>query len=189
MIVKVCGITRRVDAVAAVESGASALGFIFYDKSPRYVRAETAAELGDGLDAWKVGVFVNESPAAIEEIMKTARLDIAQVYGGDAPVGARMWRAFRVDRDWQAGGPPPHSAGEALFLDGAANGISFDWKIARGAGENVIIAGGLDATNVGEAIRLAQPWGVDASSKLETAPGIKDHEKVRRFVKAAREAA
>jgi len=188
MIVKVCGITRRVDAVAAVESGASALGFIFYDKSPRYVRPETAAELGDGLDAWKVGVFVNESPAAIEKIMKTAQLDVAQVYGGDAPEGARVWRAFRVDRDWQAGGLP-HSAGEALFLDGAANGISFDWRMARDAGEKVVIAGGLDASNVAEAIRIAQPWGVDASSGLESAPGIKDHEKVRRFVHAAREAA
>jgi phosphoribosylanthranilate isomerase len=73
-------------------------------------------------------------------------------------------------------------------LDGAANGISFDWKIARHAGKQVMIAGGLDASNVGEAIRVARPWGVDASSKLETAPGIKDHEKVRQFVQAARDA-
>jgi phosphoribosylanthranilate isomerase len=187
MMVKVCGITRREDAAAAVEAGATALGFIFYPKSPRYVKPEKAAELGGGLDAWKVGVFVDESPAAIEAVMRAARLDVAQVYGGDVPAGARVWRAFRVDGDWQAGGLP-YCAGEALFLDGAANGISFDWKIARDAGEKVIIAGGLDASNVGEAIRVARPWGVDASSKLETAPGIKDHEKVRQFVKAARDA-
>ncbi|HLX45995.1 MAG TPA: phosphoribosylanthranilate isomerase [Bryobacteraceae bacterium] len=187
MIVKVCGITRREDAVAAVEAGASALGFIFYEKSPRYVRPERAAELGDGFDAWKVGVFVDESPAAIEAVIRAARLDVAQVYGGDAPEGARIWRAFRIDRDWHAGGLP-RGAGEALFLDGAANGISFDWNIARDAAEKVIIAGGLDASNVAEAIRVARPWGVDASSKLELAPGIKDHEKVRRFIQAARDA-
>jgi phosphoribosylanthranilate isomerase len=78
---------------------------------------------------------------------------------------------------------------EAVLLDGAQSGISFDWKLARGAAPKVIVAGGLDASNVAEAIRIAGPWGVDASSKLETAPGIKDHDKVRAFVKAAREAA
>ena len=188
MIVKVCGITRREDAVAAVESGASALGFIFYPKSPRYVRAETAAQLGNGLDAWKVGVFVDESPAAIEGVMKTARLDVAQIYGDCVPEGVRVWRAYRVaesEKAWQVGDLPYY---EALFLDGSANGVSFDWHVARDAGEKVVIAGGLDASNVGEAIRVARPWGVDASSGLESAPGIKDHEKVRRFVKAAREA-
>jgi phosphoribosylanthranilate isomerase len=187
MMVKVCGITRREDSLAAVEAGATALGFIFYEKSPRYVTPESAAELGDGLDAWKVGVFVDESPAAIEAVMRAARLDVAQVYGGDAPDGVRVWRAFRVRGDWQALGLP-YGACEAVFLDGAANGVSFDWKVARDAGGKVIIAGGLDASNVGEAIRVAQPWGVDASSRLESAPGVKDHEKVRRFIEAARSA-
>jgi len=185
MIVKVCGITRREDAVAAVESGASALGFIFYPKSPRCVRPETAAELGDGLNAWKVGVFVDESPAAIAGAMKMARLDVAQIYGDGVPDGVRVWRAYRVaepGKPWQIGDC------EALFLDGSANGVSFDWSLARDAGDKVVIAGGLDASNVGDAIRVARPWGVDASSGLESAPGIKDHEKVRRFVKAAREA-
>ena len=76
-----------------------------------------------------------------------------------------------------------------MLLDGAQSGIPFDWKLARGAAPKVIVAGGLDASNVAEAIRIAEPWGVDASSKLEAAPGIKDHDKVRAFVKAAREAA
>ena len=74
---------------------------------------------------------------------------------------------------------------EAVLLDGPANGITFDWKQARGLSEKVIVAGGLDASNVAEAIRIAKPWGVDASSRLESAPGIKDPEKVRQFVKAA----
>ena len=189
MMVKVCGITRREDALAAVEAGATALGFIFYEKSPRYVKPEAAAKLGDGLDAWKVGVFVDESPAAVAGVMKTARLDVAQIYGGLAPDGVRLWRAFRVGEQWQVGDLPYlPDTGEALFLDGAANGVSFDWRVAREAGEKVVIAGGLDGSNVAEAIRVARPWGVDASSGLESAPGIKDHDKVRRFVKAARDA-
>jgi phosphoribosylanthranilate isomerase len=74
------------------------------------------------------------------------------------------------------------------LLDGPKSGVRFDWQLARGVAEKVIVAGGLDASNVADAIRAAQPWGVDASSRLESAPGIKDHEKVRQFVKAAQEA-
>jgi phosphoribosylanthranilate isomerase len=183
MMIKVCGITRREDAVVAAEAGASALGFVFYPPSPRYVTPQRAAELGDGLDVWKVGIFVDESPAAIGAVMRAARLDVAQIYGGNAPGGIRVWKAFRVadsfDRSLAEGA-------EAVLLDGAKNGASFDWKLARGAAEKVIVAGGLSATNVAEAIRIAQPWGVDASSQLESAPGIKDHDKVRAFIEAAR---
>jgi len=185
MMVKVCGITRREDAEAAVDAGASALGFIFYKPSPRYVTPEKARELGAGLDIWKVGVFVDESPATIEEVVRSAKLDIAQIYGASLPQGLRIWQAVRVS------GALPRTAfsGEALFLDSSANGISFDWNVARAAAEKVVIAGGLDASNVRDAIRIAQPWGVDASSRLESSPGIKDHEKVRQFVQAAREIA
>ncbi len=190
MMVKVCGITRRQDAEAAVAAGASAIGFIFYPRSPRYVTPETAAELGQGLDVWKVGVFVDESPASIEAIMRAAHLDVAQVYGGDLPSVPRVWRALRIvgqtsrsARDLQI----PLEV-EAILLDGPANGITFDWSKARGVSEKLILAGGLNASNVAEAIRIVQPWGVDASSGLESAPGIKDHDKVRQFVKAAQEA-
>lgn len=185
-MVKVCGITRRQDAEAAVSAGASAIGFIFYSRSPRYISPETAAELGRGLDAWKVGVFVDEPTASIETIMRTAQLDIAQVYGGELPNVPRVWRALRVGqtsrsaRDLQI-----PQAVEAILLDGPANGVTFDWSQARGFSPKLILAGGLNASNVAEAIRIAQPWGVDASSGLESAPGIKDPEKVRRFVKAA----
>jgi phosphoribosylanthranilate isomerase len=184
MMIKVCGITRREDAEVAVDAGASALGFIFYPKSPRYTSPAHARELGSGLAAIKVGIFVDESAASIEEVMRSAKLDVAQIYGGTAPAGARIWKAQRVT----TGAPVPVSDCEAVLLDGQANGVSFDWAVARGVAERVIIAGGLDAANVADAIRIAQPWGVDASSKLESSPGIKDHEKVRAFVKAAREA-
>jgi phosphoribosylanthranilate isomerase len=182
MMVKVCGITRREDAVAAAEAGASALGFIFYRESPRYLAPERAAEIGDALPVLKVGVFVNETPAVIDATIRIARLDVAQIYGGHAPGGARVWRAFRMV---PGAGALPVDDAEAVLLDGPANGVSFDWACARNAAEKVIVAGGLDASNVAQAIRTARPWGVDASSRLETAPGIKDHKKVRAFVEAA----
>lgn len=185
MMIKVCGITRREDALVAAEAGASAIGFIFYPQSPRYIAPERAAALGEGFDLWKVGIFVDETPAAIEAVMRAAHLDVAQIYGGDAPAGARFWKAFRVADSFDGS---VGEGAEAVFLDSAKNGLSFDWKLARNAGPKVIVAGGLDASNVAAAIDAAKPWGVDASSKLETAPGIKDHEKVRAFVKAAREA-
>jgi phosphoribosylanthranilate isomerase len=203
MMVKVCGITRREDAEAAVAAGASALGFVFYPDSPCYVTPATAAVLGQGLDVWKVGVFVEETAASIEAVMRAARLDVAQVYGGSAPSGARVWRAFRITSTARS---KLVEDAEAVLLDGPANGIAFDWSgadllvrsrppgrllrdegVPRGAGRppHLIVAGGLDASNVAEAIRTAKPWGVDASSRLEISPGVKDHEKVRQFVEAA----
>jgi phosphoribosylanthranilate isomerase len=97
----------------------------------------------------------------------------------------RLWQAIRMS---DAGGyewTPGYS--EAILLDGPSNGIAFNWNKISEFDEKLIIAGGLDASNVAEAIRIAQPWGVDASSRLESAPGIKDHQKVRAFIKAARE--
>jgi phosphoribosylanthranilate isomerase len=197
MMIKICGITRREDAEAAVEAGASALGFIFYPKSPRYVQPATADALTAGLDVLKVGVFVDESPASIEAVMRAANLDVAQIYGDEIPKNTRVWKAFRPAINsvypHAAAEPRPSGSGwtlntEAILLDGPSNGISFDWTLARDPKHKIIVAGGLDASNVADAIRIAKPWGVDASSKLESAPGIKDHEKVRAFIKAAQEA-
>ena len=187
MMVKVCGITRREDAEAAVAAGASAIGFVFVPASPRYVSPEVAAELGRGLDVWKVGVF-DQAPGFVEGAMSIAHLDVAQVYG-ELPNVPRIWRALRVGQTWRSARDLqiPQDI-EAVLFDGPANGITFDWTQARGRSEKVILAGGLNASNVAEAIRIAQPWGVDASSGLESAPGIKDPEKVRQFVKAALDA-
>jgi len=182
MIVKVCGITRREDAEAAVSAGASALGFVFYPRSPRYVTPANAAALGRGLDVWKVGVFVEETAASIEAVVRSAGLDVAQIYGGSAPAGARVWRAFRVTGAFRS---EMMDGAEAVLLDGPANGVAFDWTLTQRTTGKVIVAGGLDASNVAHAIRAANPWGVDASSRLESSPGVKDHEKVRQFVEAA----
>lgn len=182
-MVKICGITRREDAESAVEAGASALGFIFYPQSPRFVTPERAEELGRGLDVWRVGVFVDETAASIEAIMRAGKLDIAQIYGGAAPSGTRVWEAIRLNTATE-----PRllgSGAEAVLLDGLANGQGFDWNLARGVADKVIVAGGLDGANVAEAIRIAQPWGVDASSRLESSPGVKDHQKMKRFIEAA----
>jgi len=181
MMVKVCGITRREDAEAAAAAGASALGFIFYPKSPRYVEPARVAELAGDLEIWKVGVFVEETAASIEAVMRAARLDVAQIYGGTAPADARVWRAFRLQSCGAA--VTINDAPEAILLDGPANGISWKWE--GPVAEKVIVAGGLDASNVAEAIRVVRPWGVDASSRLESSPGVKDHNKVRQFVEAA----
>jgi phosphoribosylanthranilate isomerase len=183
-----------------VEAGASAIGFVFYPRSPRFVTAEQAAEIGRGLDVWKVGVFVDESAKAIQEAMRVAQLDVAQIYGGDAPVGTRIWRAVRVNggsrtsfslslflRSGQAEAYPTEDC-EAVLLDGTGNGVSFDWSQAKGLSTKVIVAGGLDASNVAEAIQIAQPWGVDACSRLESSAGVKDHGKMKRFIQTALQA-
>lgn len=184
-MVKICGITRREDAEAAVEAGASALGFVFYPPSPRYVTPQRAAELGASLPILKVGVFQDESAASIEAVMRAAKLDVAQIYNSGTPHGARVWKALRVKGVVDS---KEAEGAEALLLDGPANGISFDWSLVKTGGVKIILAGGLDAANVAEAIRAVKPWGVDASSKLESSPGIKDHAKVRQFIEAAQQA-
>ncbi|MEO5922767.1 MAG: phosphoribosylanthranilate isomerase [Bryobacteraceae bacterium] len=186
MMIKVCGITRREDAEVAVEAGASAIGFIFVKRSPRYVTPEAAAGLGAGLKVWKVGIFEGETAEFLEEMVRAAKLDVVQLYGGEAPSGAQVWRAFRVSAGIDL---KLAAAADAVLLDGPANGSGFDWAEAREVGGKVIVAGGLNPSNVAEAIRVARPWGVDASSGLEVSPGIKDHDKIRRFVQAAQESA
>lgn len=184
LMIKVCGITRREDAEVAVEAGATALGFIFYPPSPRYVRPQWVAGLTEGLAPLKVGVFVRESAESVERVMEAAGLDIAQVYGNYIPSGVRLWKAFRVSAPFD---PARAEGAEAVLLDGPSNGVKFNWSHIP-AGPKVILAGGLNPANVAEAIRAVRPWGVDASSGLESSPGIKDKDKVRRFVDAARRA-
>jgi phosphoribosylanthranilate isomerase len=194
MMVKICGITNREDALAAIEGGAAALGFNFYPASPRYITPEETAEIGAGLSAWpavwKVGVFVDEPPERVWRIARQAGLDIAQLHGTESrenyPRGIRVWKAIRV-RDGKVPEMLDFPA-EAVLLDGPASGESFDWRnipgMSRFAGK-LILAGGLDAGNVRKAIEQAHPWGVDACSRLESAPGRKDHFKMAEFLKAA----
>jgi phosphoribosylanthranilate isomerase len=189
MVVKICGITNREDALAAIEAGATALGFNFYRQSPRYITPQKAAEIGDELKVTKVGILVNEPPATVSKTMSAAGLDLAQVYGDIEYHGLRTWRACRVrSSDFTL---PADDDAEAFLLDGfspdvyGGAGQMFPWSIARGLQKRIVLAGGLDATNVRDAIEQAQPWGVDACSRIEKSPGHKDHEKMKRFIQAA----
>jgi phosphoribosylanthranilate isomerase len=193
MMVKVCGITNREDALAAVEAGVSAIGFNFYRESPRYISPTGAALIAEKIPAavWKVGVFVNETRESVAKIALDVGLDVAQLHGISEARGIRVWRALRADESLV-----PHlgdDSVEALLLDTPSDelyggtGKTFDWSRVRVHLKKIIVAGGLDASNVRQAIEQAQPWGVDACSRLEKSPGIKDHEKVRKFVKAALE--
>jgi phosphoribosylanthranilate isomerase len=191
MMVKICGITNREDALAAVEAGASAIGFNFYRESPRYISPTGATMIAAKIPAnvWKVGIFVNETPETIARIAIDAGLDVAQLYGTSEARGLRIWRAIQANESLLS--HVNDEAAEAVLLDTPSDdlhggtGTSFDWSRAKGLPKHIIIAGGLDATNVRRAIEQAQPWGVDACSRLEKSPGLKDHDKVREFVKAA----
>ena len=191
MMVKVCGITNAEDALAAVDAGVSALGFNFYLKSPRFIRPDAARVIADQVPAvLRVGVFVNETADFIQRCMDASGMDVAQVYVSALPPGLRTWRARNVDVTFETSelnDPAP----EAFLLDAPAPGVhggtghTFDWRLVPMVQRRIVLAGGLDASNVARAIAIAKPWGVDSCSKLESAPGRKDHKKVRDFIEAA----
>jgi phosphoribosylanthranilate isomerase len=201
MIVKVCGITNAEDAAAATANGANAIGFNFYGPSPRYIAPERAAEIPTASGVRRVGVFVNESRARVEEIARIAGLDVAQLHGEEAvseyPATVAVWKAGRVNAAFNfASFSSFAESAEALLLDGPAgdlfggSGMTFDWCVAPPnlPALRIILAGGLDASNVEDAVTIAHPWGVDACSRIESAPGKKDHKKMLEFIRAARRA-
>jgi phosphoribosylanthranilate isomerase len=194
MMVKICGITKLEDAVAAIEGGASALGFNFYPKSPRYIAPDCAAGMIAKLPAsvWKVGVFVNESPERITDLARHVGLDIVQLVGQAIRLsGLRVWQTAYVDENFRLA-DIEHDPAEAILLDAPAGqayggtGQTFDWSRAAGSTRRIILAGGLDAGNVRQAIAAAQPWGVDICSRIESSPGRKDHVKMAQFLKEAK---
>jgi phosphoribosylanthranilate isomerase len=189
MILKICGITNAEDAAAAVDGGANALGFNFYSGSPRYITPQAAADISSPKGVHRVGIFVDEAPGRIEEIARTVSLDVAQLHGNEAAdkyPQLPVWKAARVSGAFD----PTRFVGtaEAILLDGPASGITFDWELARGVQLRIILAGGLDASNVAQAVAVVHPWGVDACSRIESVPGKKDHKKMTDFLKAARAA-
>jgi phosphoribosylanthranilate isomerase len=194
MMVKICGITNREDALVSVESGAAALGFNFYPESPRYVPPERAKSIVEILPVtiWKVGVFVDEAPESALRIAAEAGMDVFQAYvNAEAyPAGIRLWKVLRAGPEFSPTNLEDPKA-EAFLLDTPSEqlhggtGKTFDWKSVRGLPGKIVIAGGLDEKNVRRAIEEAEPWGVDACSRLEACPGRKDHLKLTRFLKAA----
>jgi phosphoribosylanthranilate isomerase len=238
--VKICGMTNLEDALTAVDAGVDAVGFVFYEKSPRNVTVEAAREiikrLPPGVE--KVGVFVNGSEPDLLEVFLQAGLTGAQTYlaaDGDAgkkkgatgidvellPKEARFFLALSMNfvgadeegirklasnfAEWGTklpeGFPVPQNPLDTFVLDSGdlrqpgGTGKTFDWDRAvpiaqamRQGGVKLVVAGGLTAENVTEAIGILKPWGVDVSSGVEASPGKKDPEKVRAFVKAVRDA-
>jgi phosphoribosylanthranilate isomerase len=195
-MIKVCGITNPEDAEAAMAGGATAIGFNFYPRSPRYISPERAGEIRS-TGVRRVGVFVNETPVRIAEIARIAGLDVAQLHGDETPAdypdGLPVWKAARVDQTFDFA-RYADSPAEALLLDGPAadmyggSGQAFDWTRAARSAKRIIVAGGLDASNVARAVELAHPWGVDACSRIESSPGKKDLDKMYGFLQAARAA-
>ena len=216
--VKICGLTTFEDAAAAVEAGADLLGFIFYEKSPRYLEAKQAQAIIDELhrifpvDPQKpryrtVGVFVNRAAQEIAAIMARANLDWAQL-SGDEPVGVlqqlqkRAYKAIRpiayevadAEASFYARYAPRF--GPRLLIDAfrpgeyGGTGHRADWMLARKVADDIsiILAGGLNPDNVAAAVQTVRPWGVDVSSGVEKTPGKKDHDKIRAFVRNAKAA-
>ena len=203
--VKVCGITDIEDARSAAESGADAVGLVFAE-SPRRIGAEEARKIAAALpeSVSRVGVFVNAEPETVLRVASEVGLDYAQLHGDESPKivaavrksGLKVIKALRV-RDAESLGAMERYEADLFLLDAyserarGGTGERFDWETAKalkGCG-NILVSGGLTPENVREAIRFFEPYGVDASSSLEDAPGKKNLDRVRRFVSAAKSAA
>ena len=201
--VKICGLTRLPDALAAVEAGADALGFMFFAESKRHITTTAAAQIIRALPPFvaKVGVLVNASAENVRATAAECGLDTLQFHGDESPEFCRQFaplkviKAFRIQnaKSLQA---LPDFATDAWLLDSfvggqrGGTGASFDWALAADAkdlGRPVIVAGGLSPANVADAIQQSWPYAVDVSSGVETAPGVKDPDLVRRFIDIVRE--
>jgi len=199
MWVKICGVTSEEDALLAVAMGADAVGFVFAP-SPRQMSPNAVAAITRRLppEITTVGVFRDEEPRRVVEIVNHASLDAAQLHGRESleDCGYVSVRVPLVIKAFPAGDERLSRASEygadIILLDGPSPGSGkvFDWRLAEGApkGRRLVLAGGLDADNVAEAIRTVHPWGVDVSSGVEASVGKKDPSKVRAFVQAARAA-
>lgn len=202
--VKVCGITNAEDARAAVEAGADALGFIFYQQSPRYVVPAVASRIIAELPPLivTVGVFVNEGMATVRSIMDTCGLAMAQLHGDENAsycheLSRPSMKALRLkDRgsllalaEYQGrGGVRGFVLDTFSELTYGGTGQVTDWALAADVAKStrILLAGGLTPDNVTEAIRAVRPYGVDVSSGVEAAPGKKDPAKIRAFLEAVR---
>lgn len=198
--VKLCGLTRPEDVDAAVAAGADALGFVLWPGSRRAVDEALLAELAERVPAFvtRVGLFVDQDPALIERC--ATHLDLLQFHGEEPPAFCdgfrRPWiKALRMrdDLDLHAAAEAYRGA-RALLLDAYRPGVpggtgeTFDWsRIPAGLAKPVILAGGLNADNVAEAIATVAPFAVDVSGGVEAAPGIKDAERMAAFMAAAGE--
>ena len=198
--VKICGTTSLKDALLAIESGADAVGFIFYKESPRNISQKDVKDIVVQLPPFieTVGVFVNETSDKVNRIAEQCRLTAVQLHGDESPafcrrVKRRVIKAVRVKDAESLKGMSGYDV-SGYLLDAfneesrGGTGKIFDWNLALRAKKQgpVIIAGGLNPFNVYTAIHRVKPYGVDVCSGVEKSPGIKDPEKVGEFIKAVR---
>lgn len=210
--IKICGLTREADVQAAVQAGADAIGFVLYPPSPRAVTPARAAELAQLLPPFVTPVllFVNASDADIQAGLQAVPNALLQFHGDETPADCQRHqrphlRAARVPLGEAARGfdllqyATQHAAAQAILLDAQVQGYgggghafdwgAFDWSAPQlQASTRLVLSGGLTADNVGAGIRLVRPWAVDVSSGVESAKGIKDPERIARFVAAVRQA-
>jgi phosphoribosylanthranilate isomerase len=198
--VKICGITNLVDAQAAVIAGADALGFVFYEQSPRNISPQKAAAIIAQLPPFvqTVGLFVDDEAERVNWTANFCGLDLIQLHGTESPdycldVNRRIIKAFRVKDAASLAGIGRYAVA-AYLLDAwspdapGGTGLTFDWSLARDAAGSrpIILAGGLTPDNVRAAVQTVQPYAVDVSSGVEAAPGRKEHQKLQAFVAAAK---
>jgi phosphoribosylanthranilate isomerase len=199
--IKICGLREPAHARLAAEAGADAIGLVFYPPSPRCLSAEAARAVADAVPPYvsTVALFVNEDAAAIERILDAVPIDLLQFHGDETPefcagFGRPFVRAVRMEAGTDlleyAG---RFSAARALLLDAhvpgtpGGTGLTFDWAaIPKDLSLPLILSGGLDASNVGRAIREVRPWAVDVSSGVESARGMKDPAKIVEFIRNVR---
>jgi len=197
--IKICGITRREDALLAERMGAFAAGFVFYPKSPRYIAPEAAGKITRALDGpiLRVGVFVDAPPETVRDAVSFAGLDTVQFHGDESPEYVKEFgdmtviKSFRVGEDFDPARLRLYPADFFLldaFVPGERGGTGkpFDWSRAIPCREHgrILLAGGIHAGNAREAVCIAAPWGIDVSSGVESAPGIKDAEKMKALFQA-----
>ena len=199
--VKICGITSVDDAKAAVDAGADAIGLMFYEPSPRNLSLKVATGIASSLPPFitRVGVFVNAAKDVVHEAAQACGLDALQLHGDEPPEYCRQFttrviKAFRI-RDAASLVALKQYSSFTWLLDSftpgqqGGTGATFNWDLAvqaKSAGVPIILAGGLTPENVTEAIAQVQPYAVDVSSGVESAPGRKDARKMRAFVAAAK---
>ena len=198
--IKICGLTREQDVVAAVNAGADALGFVF-TTSPRRITIDTAIRLGNYVPerVLRVGLFLDQDRSEIEQVVSSVPLDVLQFHGSETEKECsgfdlpwlKAVAMESVESAKQAEQDYPGAMG--LLLDShttgkrGGSGKIFDWSLSRPVSKPVWLAGGLNADNVGQAICVVRPFAVDVSSGVETAPGIKDVSRMSAFIKAVRD--
>lgn len=199
--VKICGVTNVTDALAAAEAGADMIGLMLYEGSPRHISLTTAKEISRALPPFvlRVGVFVNPEEALVSRAIAECGLSLLQFHGDETSefctqFGLMSMKAIRV-RDAESLTALENFQTDAFLLDAhsksglGGTGEKFNWDLAVEAqkfGKPIFLAGGLTPENVANAVRQVRPFAVDVSSGVESAPGIKDHAKVKAFITAAK---